>query len=190
MPEWTDEQWAETVTDYVEMNLDGIQREMDQLRQERDYLRAALQSTSDMAQSIGVPTAQVSPQWKKMFRETVRQADAAAKDAHRRGDKEAFRTALAVRDTARRHLEGERAVPAPQPITVAKVPEDDVPPIVVGYPCPVDVVLDQGMNRCPVYGPQLDNLACSRPQGHDGDHIATAGALPGAEVLAIASSEE
>jgi hypothetical protein len=60
----------------------------------------------------------------------------------------------------------------------------------VGQPCPTSIPLDQSdTNRCLFYGEKLNDLACSRPRGHDGMHIATAGPLPGAEVLAIYREE-
>lgn len=55
----------------------------------------------------------------------------------------------------------------------------------VGKPCPEHIALSQGLDRCLFGGRALDDLLCSRKTGHDGNHIATAGDVPGAEVLAV-----
>jgi hypothetical protein len=55
---------------------------------------------------------------------------------------------------------------------------------VVGEPCPEEIALDQGADRCPFMGESLNNYWCSRPAEHDGPHVATEGDAPGAEVLA------
>lgn len=59
------------------------------------------------------------------------------------------------------------------------------PVVEVGKPCPADIPLSQGQDRCLFGGGSLDDLLCSRKTGHDGNHIATAGDVPGAEVLAV-----
>lgn len=191
MPDWTDEEWSQTVSDYTAMQLDDLVREIEKLRKERDHLAAALDVTSDIAQVVGVPTVQVSPSWEEQFRETERAATLEAAAAYLAGDMEGHRYACAVQAEARKHLNAAKPVSPPRGgVITMKAPQDDGLTVVVGYPCPTEIVLDQGMNRCRFYGEKLDNLACSRPHGHQGDHIATAGALPGAEVLAIASTEQ
>lgn len=82
-----------------------------------------------------------------------------------------YRAEMHRREAAAQHLRDWRAAHPPPPV--------------VGEPCPEEIELDQGADRCPVIGESLNNYWCSRPAEHVGPHIATEGDALGAEVLAV-----
>lgn len=121
-------------------------------------------------------------------------------------DSELDRIALAVEQSRARH-DAAIASATGTPVSIVEVTDaktgkvtgrykggrriPDAPPepqrtvVEVGKPCPADIPLSQGQDRCLFGGAPLDDLLCSRTTGHDGNHIATAGDVSGAEVLAV-----